>query len=165
MDSADFEGFAVARIASLMRFGLLLSGDRQEAEDLVQGALASAYRHRRQLDPSGVESYVRRSIVNAHVNRWRRLLRRESPAEQVPERMAPDPFAGVHERLWAVQVLQRLPPRQRAVLVLRFLYDLDEAAVADELGISLGTVKSQSHKALAALRLQSEQSRQGVGHD
>ena len=152
MDAAEFEHFVVARSAALLRFGHMVTTDRHSAEDLVQGALAGAYRHRRRLGPQDVEAYVRRSIVNAQATRWRRLLTREQPASNLPDPAAADPGTRVDDRLWAVGVLRALPPRQRAVLVLRYFYDLDEAAIARELGISPGTVKSSAAKGLARLR-------------
>jgi RNA polymerase sigma factor (sigma-70 family) len=130
----------------------MISADSADAEDLVQSALASAYRHRRRLGPGEVEAYVRRSILNAQMTRRGRLLRRESVTAAVEDTAAREASSAVDDRLWAVAVLRALPPRQRAVLVLRYFYDLDEAAIAAELGISRGTVKSQASKALAALR-------------
>jgi RNA polymerase sigma-70 factor (sigma-E family) len=152
VDAAEFEAFVVGRSAALLRFGHMVSADRHGAEDLVQGALAAAFRHRRRLDAAGVESYVRRSIVNAQATRWRRLLRREQRVADVPDWPASDGPGQVDDRLWAVQALRALPARQRAVVVLRYLYDLDTKAIAGELGISEGTVKSQTAKALATLR-------------
>jgi RNA polymerase sigma-70 factor (sigma-E family) len=152
MDAAEFERFTVGRLAALVRFARMVSADSADAEDLVQSALAGAYRHRHRLDAGGVESYVRRSVLNAQMTRRSRLLRRERPAADVRDAAAAEPSRAVDDRLWAVGVLRRLPPRQRAVLVLRYFYDLDEAAIAAELGISRGTVKSQASKALASLR-------------
>ena len=152
MDAAEFEMFVVGRSAALLRFGHMVTADRHSAEDLVQGALAAAYRHRRRLDAAGIESYVRRSIVNAQATRWRRLLRREQQTALVPDQPAQDAWAELDNQLWAMQALRALPPRQRAVIVLRYLYDLDTRAVAGELGIAEGTVKSQTAKALATLR-------------
>lgn len=152
MKTEEFEAFVVARSAALLRFGRMVCPDPAAAEDLVQGALASAFRSRRRLEASGVEAYVRRSVVNAQATRWRRLLRREQSAAVLPERGHDDSSGRVDDRLWAVQALRGLPPRQRAVLVLRYFYDLDEAAIADELGVSRGTVKSQASKALKSLR-------------
>lgn len=157
MDRAEFEAFVVGRSAALLRFGHLVSADRHSAEDLVQGALAAAYRHRRRLDAADVESYVRRCIVNAQATRWRRLLDREQPVAQVADSSGDDAGERVDERLWAVQALRGLPPRQRAVVVLRYLYDLDVRSIAHELDISEGTVKSQTAKALASLRASAAQ--------
>lgn len=152
MEVREFEAFVVGRSPALLRFGHMISADRHSAEDLVQGALAAAFRHRRRLEAANVESYVRRCIVNAQATRWRRLLRRELPLAQVADSPGDDPGRRVDDRLWAVQALRALPPRQRAVVVLRYLYDLDVKSIADELGVSEGTVKSQTAKALATLR-------------
>ena len=152
METREFEAFVVARTGSLLRFGRLVASDPHAAEDLVQGALAAAFRARRRLDAGGVEAYVRRSIVNAQASRWRRLLRREDVMRDPPDRGVRDTADAVDDRLWAVAVLRSLPPRQRAVLVLRYVYDLDEAAIARELEVSTGTVKSQAAKAMATLR-------------
>jgi RNA polymerase sigma-70 factor (sigma-E family) len=153
MDTAEFEAFVVARSAALLRFGYLVSKDSHAAEDLVQGALAGAYRHRRRLTRQNIEPYVRRSIVNAQSTRWTRTLRRTTGLDELRSpHAAQDAHGLVEDRLWALDLLRSLPPRQRAVLVLRYVYDLDEAAIASELGIERGTVKSQAAKALARLR-------------
>jgi RNA polymerase sigma-70 factor (sigma-E family) len=157
VDVAEFEAFVVGRSPALLRFGHMISADRHSAEDLVQGALAAAFRHRRRLDASNAEAYVRRCIVNAQATRWTRLLRREHPFAQLGDSPGDDPGRRVDERLWAVQALRALPPRQRAVVVLRYLYDLDVKSIARELGISEGTVKSQTAKALTTLRASAAQ--------
>ena len=95
-------------------------------------------------------AYARRAMANAHISRWRRT-RRESLVADLPDTGAvwqPDRFAD--EPLW--QALRALPPRQRAVIVLRYYDDLSEAEIARTLGISRGTVKSQANKAMSALR-------------
>jgi RNA polymerase sigma-70 factor (ECF subfamily) len=146
---SDFEAYVVARTPALLRYAYVLTGDAARAEDLVQGSLASAYRHWRRIgaDP---DAYVRRSVLNAYLNQWRRVLRREFLVDRLPERSAP--VVDVEERdvLW--RALSLLPPRQRAVVVLRFYEDLDVASTAALLEISPGTVKSQTSKALASLR-------------
>lgn len=152
MDVAEFEAFVVGRSGALLRFGHMVSADRRSAEDLVQGALAVAFRHRRRLDAEGVESYVRRCIVNAQATRWRRLLRREQTVAEMADLPVDDGAGRVDDRLWAVQALRALPPRQRAVVVLRYRYDLDTKAIALELGVAEGTVKSQAAKALKTMR-------------
>jgi RNA polymerase sigma-70 factor (sigma-E family) len=162
VDAAEFESFATGRLPALLRFGRMISADSADAEDLVQSALASAYRHRRRLDAGDVEAYVRRSILNAQMTRRTRLLRREKVTADVTETAGREPSDKVDNRMWAVGVLRSLPPRQRAVLVLRYFYDLDEAAIAAELGISRGTVKSQASKALAALRAHQAQMPEGA---
>jgi RNA polymerase sigma-70 factor (sigma-E family) len=152
MDEAErdaFDAFARGRMRELLRFAHVLTGDPHRAADLVQDALERTLlawsRVERKDDP---EAYVRRAIVNRHISMWRRT-RRERLVAETPEGRYDDQ-GGPDEQLWAA--LATLPPRQRAVLVLRFYEDLSEADTAATLGCSVGTVKSQSHKALARLR-------------
>jgi RNA polymerase sigma-70 factor (sigma-E family) len=151
----DFATFAGARLPSLMRFALAVSGDQATAEDLVQSALLkTALRWGSIRDKGNAEAYVRTSIVRAHVNTWNRLRRRETTVSQLPEHGLPDAALSRTEdrdQLWSA--LRGLPPRQRAVIVLRFLYDQTEAQTAEQLACSVGTVKSQNAKALATLRV------------
>jgi RNA polymerase sigma-70 factor (sigma-E family) len=150
-----FRGFAAARLPALLRFGHLLTGDPRSAEDLVQSALArtalSWPRVRRQDDPEG---YVRRTMLNLQANVRRGRPWREAPTADPPDvvepRSAQDDYDD-RDRMW--QALATLPPRQRAVLVLRYYSELSEAEIAETLGCSPGTVKSQAAKALAKLRL------------
>jgi RNA polymerase sigma-70 factor (sigma-E family) len=146
---AEFDEFVRVRHAALLRFAHLLTGDPHAAADLVQEALERTglawWRIRRQDDPEG---YVRRGIVNAHLNHGRRS-RRERLVAQTPEVPQYDREPR-DEALW--RLLGTLPPQQRAVLVLRFYEDLTEAETARVLGCALGTVKSNGARALAKLR-------------
>jgi len=148
------------RSAALFRTALLLTGqDRAEAEDLLQGALERAYRRWGRICRAGdPERYVRRILANASTDRWRRLRRR--PERELPPDAAglveSDHAADVVERDFLLRALAGLPPRQRAVLVLRYFCDLPEAEIADALGCSAGTVKSQASRGLARLRAISE---------
>ncbi len=155
MDSRDdeqFRHFVEGRSLALLRTAYALCGDRHAAEDLVQGALAKLYRRWGKVDEP--EGYVRRIIYNDQVSRWRRLsVMREDPVDDVPEGALPDRAAVVDDRLDVWQLLQRLPPRQRAVLVLRYYEDLSEREIAAVLGCSLGTVRSQASRAIAKLRV------------
>ena len=153
--AVSFEEFVQARSGSLLRTALLLTGqNRAEAEDLLQLALERAYRHwSRACAADDPERYVRRILANASADRWRRLTRRpehELPAGEGPG--VPDRTAEVADRDYLLRALAALPPRQRAVLVLRYYDDLPEAEVAAMLGCSLGTVKSQAARGLAKLR-------------
>ena len=150
-----FEEFVVARSERLLRTAYLLTRDHALAEDLLQTALAKAWSswHRIEADP---ESYVRRIIVNTFATWWRRRWNGELPTEELPEPGASDPARGgpdvaTSTDLWAA--VGRLPKRQRAVIVLRFYEDLSEADTAMLLGVSAGTIKSQTAKALAKLRI------------
>ena len=152
----SFEEFVYARSGSLLRTALLLTGqNRAEAEDLLQLALERAYRHWPRVCRSGEpERYVRGILAHASADRWRRLARRaERPLPATGEDPAlPDHSAAVADRDYLLRALAALPPRQRAVLVLRYFDDLSEAETADMLGCSLGTVKSQAARGLARLR-------------
>lgn len=164
----SFEDFVRARSAALLRTALLLSGaqGRPEAEDLLQTALERAYRHWNRISQSGdPERYVRRVLANASTDWWRRLRRRPEHALSGDE---PGPAVGDHagiiaERDFLLRALSALPPRQRAVLVLRYFCDMSEAEIADALGCSAGTVKSQASRGLARLREISSKQEQGRG--
>ena len=152
---ASFEDFVRARSDSLLRTALLLTGQRRaEAEDLLQLALERAYRHWPRICGSeGPERYVRRILASASADRWRRLARR--PEQAIPiggGPVVPDRTAEIADRDYLLRALAALPPRQRAVLVLRYFDDLSEVETADMLGCSLGTVKSQAARGLARLR-------------
>ena len=150
----DFDEFVVTRSSRLLRTAFLLTRDWALAEDLLQTALAKSWFAWGRLDDNP-EPYVRKVLVDTYASWWRRRWRAETPTESLPDSQAhgPDPTAQVHDRdeLW--QALGRLPRRQQAVIVLRYFEDLTEAQTADALGVSTGTVKSQTSKALARLRL------------
>jgi RNA polymerase sigma-70 factor (sigma-E family) len=145
----SFVEYVRSRHAELLRFAHVLCGDPHLAADLVQDALERVgvawLRIQRQDDPEG---YLRRVIVHRYVSRWR-ALRRERLVADLPERRHIDAEPADRE-LWGL--LAALPPRQRAVLALRFYEDLSEAQIADVLGCSVGTVKSTSSRALTKLR-------------
>lgn len=147
----EFEEYAAARWPVLFRTALLLTGARAEAEDLAQDTLVKAYAGWAKVARADApDAYVRRMLVNEFISDRRRNARRAAlVAESVSALvMLDDPDQRLD--LWA-QVLA-LPPRQRAVLVLRFYEDLTETETARVLGVSLGTVKSQAHDALRTLR-------------
>lgn len=148
----DFDDFVAARSSRLLRTAYLLTHDHGLAEDLLQTALTKAWFawSRIQGDP---EPYVRRILVNTYASWWRRKRHGERPTEQLPEDGYDDATTGAatgHD-LW--QAMARLPRRMRAVVVLRYFEDLTEAQAAQVLGCSVGTVKSQTSKALAKLRI------------
>ncbi|HST64510.1 MAG TPA: SigE family RNA polymerase sigma factor [Mycobacteriales bacterium] len=152
MSDEDFREFVAARSPALLRTAFLLVGDRALAEDLVQSALAKAYRHWGRVTAAGdPEAYVRRIMVNERRSWWRRNPGREVLGP-VPERGGTDEFAGLDERAAIWQAVLRLPPRTRAVLVLRYWEDLSEAQIAHILDCSVGTVKSQASRGLRKLQ-------------
>ncbi len=150
---AEFTDYLHARQPSLLRTAYLLTGDRHQAEDVLQTSLAKLYLSWDKVrDRDSVDAYVRRIMINENNSLWRRGWRkREFAAESLPERHVTDTYdEGAGAALWSV--VQSLPPRARAVLVLRYYEMLSEAETADLLGISVGTVKSQCSRALATLR-------------
>ena len=150
---ADFHDFVVSRSAALLATAYLLTGDRHRAEDLLQSALAKALRHWSRIHREGrVEPYVRRIMVNEQRSWWRARRLREYPVAELPERADPggDP-AGMSERDAVWRALRTLPPRTRAVLVLRYWEDRSEAETAQLLGCSVGTVKSLGSRGLRRL--------------
>jgi RNA polymerase sigma-70 factor (sigma-E family) len=149
-----FEDFVAGRGQALQRFGYALTGDWALAEDLLQTALARAYPRWSRVVRDDPEAYVRKIMVNTWSSWWRRKWRGELPARRLPETAGPDSYAAVDSRQALRSALAQLPPRQRAVVVLRYHQDLSEAQVAELLGISVGTVKSQAARALASLRVQ-----------
>ncbi|NHC13226.1 SigE family RNA polymerase sigma factor [Motilibacter deserti] len=151
---AEFADFVRSASPGLLQAAWLLTGEREAARDLVQTALLKTYAAWRRVRADDAYAYTRRVLVNAHVDRWRRRPWREAPSEQLPDLSpAPDATGTIDSRLALAQALGVLTRRERAVVVLRYYADLSEAQVADDLGISRGTVKSTASKALAKLRV------------
>jgi RNA polymerase sigma-70 factor (sigma-E family) len=150
--SQDFSAFVTSRWPGLVRLAFGLTGDRWLAEDIAQTALARAYvawrRVSRADDP---DAYLRRILVNASNRRFRRRRVTEQPGDP-PDTPVDGPADLVGERDALLAALHQLPPRQRAVIVLRYWADLTDAQIAATLGCSPGTVRSQLSRALAALR-------------
>jgi RNA polymerase sigma-70 factor (sigma-E family) len=149
----DFHGFVVARSAVLFRGALVLTGDRQAAEDLVQETLERACRKWRTIVAKDApDAYVRRIMVNLANDRWRRF-RRMTPYQDSGDRAAPgDQYGQVDTRDQLVRALQGLPMRMRTVVVLRYFHDLSDAEIAADLGISPSTVRSQLARGIDKLR-------------
>jgi RNA polymerase sigma-70 factor (sigma-E family) len=152
-DELEFRDFVAARGAALHRTAYLLVGDWTLAEDLVQTALVKTYLAWRRLGGiDAVEPYTRKVLVNTATSAWRRRWRGERPTATLPEPPVPDGTDEWVERDRVWRAVRALPPRQRAVLVLRYYEDLTEAETARLLDISVGTVKSQAARAMAVLR-------------
>lgn len=155
-DKTDFEHFMAARWHPLVRAAYVLTGNRQDAEDIAQTALTNAYSvWPRVRNTDDVTLYVHKILINVYRASRRRRRVREVLTAAVPERRSAAAAAAseaLHDRDEVAQALAQLTPRQRAVIVLRYLEDLTEAQTAAALGCSVGTVKSQSSKALAKLR-------------
>lgn len=149
-ERVPFAAYVAARTPALMRVAYLLTGDWQRAEDLLQTALMGCYGRWSRIDDP--DAYVRRTLVVTYAGWRRRRWTGERPGD-LPERAAAgDAMRGADERADLLRLLGGLPPRQRAVVVLRYYEDLPDAEIAGLLGISVGTVKSQANRALAKLR-------------
>ncbi|SNS50770.1 SigE family RNA polymerase sigma factor [Actinoplanes regularis] len=154
--TADFDAFVHSRTPALLRSAYLLTGDQHLAEDLVQSALGQTHRAWRNLHATGnAEAYARKTMYHLQVSRWRRRRVVEWFSGDVPDRPGVQSDHAEHTvlRLSMLTALSRLTAKQRAVIVLRFYDDLTEAQAAETLGVSVGTVKSQTSKALERLRL------------
>jgi RNA polymerase sigma-70 factor (sigma-E family) len=155
-DEREFREFVAARSKSLLHMAYLLTGDWEQGRDLLQTALASTARRWSHLrDRQQPETYVRRAIYHAQIDRFRLL----SWGKETVTGTLPDPPAQgadwadtVVQRQDIMTALRRLPKRQRAVIVLRYFEDLPDAEIAAVMGVSQGTVRSQTHKALTSLR-------------
>ncbi len=152
----DFDGFVEARSPALLTAAWLLTGDWHRGEDLLQTALAKAYLRWDRIRPGGHEAYVRKILMTTHATWWHRAWRAERPTADLPEpsddRAGGSAFDAVEVRHDLLHALEGLPRRQRATVVLRFYLDLSEAETAATLDCSVGTVKSQTARALGRLR-------------
>ncbi|WP_433214296.1 SigE family RNA polymerase sigma factor [Dactylosporangium sp. CS-047395] len=149
----DFREFVGLRSKALLRTAYLLAGDWATAEDLLQIALTKTFLAWKRLGHiEAVEPYARRVLVNTATSWWRRRWHGERPTEILPESAAADQLEESLERDAMWRHVKALPNRQRAVLVLRYYEDQSEAETARLLGVSVGTVKSQTSRALATLR-------------
>lgn len=149
----EFTAYVLARQRHFVRFAYLLTGDPHSAEDLVQSALAKVYRRWLSLHGSP-DAYVRQVIVNEHRSWWRRTWRhREVTGSDLITFIDPPAPPDVHPDGDLRAQIHRLPAQQRATIVLRYYEDLTEAQTAEALGISVGTVKSHTSRALSSLRV------------
>jgi RNA polymerase sigma-70 factor (sigma-E family) len=156
-DTAAFDALLLTRSRPLLRAAYALTSDWAQAEDLLQTALTKTYLRWHALDDvEAGEAYLRRVMFTTYARWWRRKWRGEVPTEQLPDRAGHDDYADADRRESLRCALATLPRRQRAVLVLRFFEDMTEAQVAETLGISVGTVKSTTAKALAKLRVRDD---------
>jgi RNA polymerase sigma-70 factor (sigma-E family) len=142
-----------ARWPALVRYATVVAGNASDGEELAQAALVRvAARWWLIRDRDNLDSYVHTAIVRDHINQRQRLRRREQRVADPPVVVEHDPTEAAGRGVDVRRALAALPPRQRAVLALRYLDDLSEVQTAAVLGCSVGTVKSQASKALAALR-------------
>ncbi|MGW7417758.1 SigE family RNA polymerase sigma factor [Streptomyces sp. NPDC054863] len=151
---AEFTAYVQERRASLYATAYHLTGDRFEAEDLLQSALFSTYRAWDRIsDKAAVGGYLRRTMTNLHISAWRRRKLNEYPTEELPETaLDTDAMRGTELRAVLWQALARLPELQRTMLVLRYYEGRTDPEIADILDISVGTVKSSIWRSLRRLR-------------
>lgn len=149
---AEFEAFVAAAWPRLRRAAWLLCRDSHEAEDLVQSALARAYARWGKVSRDGAYAYVHRALVNGYIDSVRR--RRPVPVDTGlgAEVGVTGGHGTVDERSELSDLLAPLSPRERTIIVWRYYFDASEVEVARQLGVSVGTVKSTSSRALARLR-------------
>ena len=153
-DVDDFRDYVASRLEGLRRTAYLLCGDWHTADDVVSAALVRLYRHWRRVSTmDNIDAYVRRTLLHTWLNERRRPWRREVLAgDAMPDPGRTGPEAGVTDRMTVLALLAELPPKRRAVLVLRYFDDLSVDETAKALSVSPGTVKSQTARALEVLR-------------
>lgn len=159
---ASFDDYVRRRSVGLQRFAFLITHDREDARDCVQDALIGLLPRWDAVAAGGnVDAYVRRSIVNASVSRWRRTGRVVPVADPVPEwgEGTPDPTLAWDDADEAWRLCRDLPPLQRAAVVLRYYHDLPYAEVAHALDCTENTARSHVFRALATLRARLERDR------
>ena len=152
-EAADFDTWVAARGPGLLRLAYTLTGNRSDAEDVVQEALARALpRWERISRVENVDAYVRRMVVNAHTSWWRRWRRRESPVAEFRDTVvdSQDDAADDRHQLWLA--CQALPDVQRTAVVLRYYEELEYAEIAELTGVREGSVRSRVSRGIAALR-------------
>ncbi|MER5890892.1 SigE family RNA polymerase sigma factor [Streptomyces sp. NPDC001941] len=154
LSEAEFTAYVQERRASLYATAYHLTGDRFEAEDLLQSALFSTYRAWDRIsDKAAVGGYLRRTMTNLHISAWRRRKLNEYPTEELPETAGDtDAMRGTELRAVLWQALARLPELQRTMLVLRYYEGRTDPEIAEILDISVGTVKSSIWRSLRRLR-------------
>lgn len=145
----EFAEYFAARGQALRRTAYALCGDWHAAEDLVQSTFVRLYRHWRTIHRPTIDAYARRTLLNLFLS-GRRGAWREQVVPEVPER--PTAVSGSEDRIDLARALAALSPRQRAMVVLRYLEDLPVAEVAELVGVAEGTVKSQTARGVQALR-------------
>jgi RNA polymerase sigma-70 factor (sigma-E family) len=153
----EFRDFMHARWPAMVRLAYALTGDQGHAEDVAQTAFARAYASWPKVRQTGnPEAYVRQIVINENRNRFRKQRVAERLTDSLPERGSADATRDYDERSALIAALQRLGPKQRAVVVLRYWLGLTESEAAIALNCSVGTIKSQASRALASLRQSAE---------
>lgn len=167
----DFEQWARSRLRELLRFAMVLCCDRGVAEDVVQDTLVKVHRHWARITVmDNAEAYVRRMVVNEYLS-WRRKWSRYVPVPEIwvhDDRTEPDHAEEHADRSELIAELAKLPPKQRAVLALRYFAGLSDDQIAEILSCRPVTVRSNASRALATLRIELTPDHQpqqdGAGH-
>ncbi|MEW2385893.1 SigE family RNA polymerase sigma factor [Micromonospora sp. NPDC047707] len=153
VDIEGYREYVGARLEPLRRTAYLLCGDWHTADDLASTALVKLLRHWRRVSVmDSPDAWLRRTLLRVWLDERRRPWRREAAWAQVPDAAVRSGSDGTADRLTLLALLAELPPRRRAVLVLRYFCDLSVEETARELGCTAGTVKSQTARAIDALR-------------
>ena len=142
----------VARYEPLLRFAFFVCRERELAEDLVQESFVRLYRAGRRAEEEGLESYAKRAIVNLSRSRWRRMTHERGAMPRLIHHPSHDATATIDVRDAVWQAVGALSPQQRACVALRFYEDMEESRIASTLGVSVGSVKTQLHRAMQKLR-------------
>jgi RNA polymerase sigma-70 factor (sigma-E family) len=152
-----FSDYVRARSGALLRAAQAMTGNRADAEDLVQATLVKAYQSwDRITDPAALDTYMRRIMVNTHISGWRRRRVDEYPTDELPDSPAADATGDSDLHDVVQRAVDRLPRQMRAAVMLRYYDDMTEPEVAAALGVSVGTVKSTVARAVAKLRQDAE---------
>jgi RNA polymerase sigma-70 factor (sigma-E family) len=152
-EAATFEEYAGSAWPWLYRYAYLLAGNHADAEDIAQQTLVKAYRSWSRVRASDSPSaYLRRMLTNTYLSQRRPTSRRLELLTDSPPEHGHAPPGATEDRMLLWPHVTALPPRQRAVIVLRYYEDLSEREIAEALGCSTGNVKSTAHRALKALR-------------
>jgi RNA polymerase sigma-70 factor (sigma-E family) len=156
-DRVAFGDYVRSRGGALLRAAQALTGNRADAEDLVQATLVKTYQSWNKIaDPAALDTYVRRIMINTHISGWRRRRVDEYPTDELPDEPAADQTGDSDLHEVVQRAVDRLPRRMRAAVMLRFYDDMSEPEVAAALGVSVGTVKSTVARAVAKLREDAE---------
>lgn len=157
-DRVAFGEYVRSRSHALLRAAQSMTGNRADAEDLLQATLVKAYQSWDRIDdPAALDTYVRRVMVNTHISGWRKRRIDEYPTDDLPDSPSPQDATNDSDLHDVVQrAIDRLPRQMRAAVMLRFYDDMTEPEVAAALGVSVGTVKSTVARAVAKLRKDAE---------
>lgn len=159
----EFTSFVVAQSTALFRSAFLLTGNRTDAEDLLQDTLSHLYpRWHLVLAADSAVGYVFRSMSNRFISRHRSLASRELPSAELPDTGGPSVGQALLDRDEVWRLLQTLPAKQRAALVLRYFHDLTDAEIARSIGCQPVTVRSLVSRGLASLRASRDADAAGV---